>query len=358
MDAPLRPPSDADFQRWLRDGTLTSGQVEAIRGDLAAPACDESAPTSIPVPSREQRTKGLNVLDIAYYAGALLILGALGWFLGSQWDTFGPPGIFGISLAYAILFSYLGYLLRFRYGYPNAGGLLATCAVWMVPLMAYALEDWAGVWPGSRPGSYSGYFHWINGSWMVIELATAVVGVMVLRFIHFPFLVFPVALSVWFFSMDAAEMLSGHLIQSHDKDWISVGIGLIMLAASFLADRRFEMDLAFWGYFFGLSAFWGGLTDMDSGSELGKAIYAFINLVLLGLGIYLDRRAFLVFGSLGLLFYLYHLADAVFKNSPLFPFAVAFVGLAILLGAVYLQRHAQRISTSLDRFRPTRLRAR
>ena len=34
MAEPLRPPGDADFQRWLRDGTLSPGQVEAIRSDL------------------------------------------------------------------------------------------------------------------------------------------------------------------------------------------------------------------------------------------------------------------------------------------------------------------------------------
>ena len=36
-------------------------------------------------------------------------------------------------------------------------------------------------------------------------------------------------------------------------------------------------DYAFWGYLFGLMAFWGGLSAMHSDSELNKVLYCLLN---------------------------------------------------------------------------------
>lgn len=351
----LRPPSDADFQRWLRDATLSREQIEVLRSDLSASAPVDEATESVPL-SSESRGKGLDLLTVAYYAGGCLILAAMAWFLGSQWDHFAPRDIFLTTGCYAALLGYLGWLLRFRKGYPKAGGILITCAVWMVPIIVYALEDWAGIWPGGSRPSRTFWGRWENDAWIITEIATITAGILALRFVRFPFLVCPVAVSAWLLSIDMSELLRGDACSFHERAWITVAVGALMLVASFLADRRFEMDLSFWGYFFGLGSFWGGLTCQDSGSEWGKLAYASLNLVLVLLSVYLNRRVFLAFGSVGLLIYFYHLADGLFENSPFFPFAVAFLGLAIIVGAVCLQRFATRISGVLDRYRPARMR--
>ena len=105
-----------------------------------------------------------------------------------------------------------------------------------------------------------------------------------------------------------------------------------------------SQDFAFWCYLFGLMAFWGGLTSMDSGSEFNRAVYLVINLGLIGIALYLRRTVFLVFGAIGVHLYLGHLAYTVFKESFLFPFALAFLGLSLILVTVFAQSYVWRIA--------------
>jgi hypothetical protein len=81
---------------------------------------------------------------------------------------------------------------------------------------------------------------------------------------------------------------------------------------------------------------------MDSNSELGKLVYALINLCLIACSLVLRRRTFLVFGALGLFGYLGHLAYRVFNDSVLFPFILSLLGIAVIyLGMQYQRRHKQ-----------------
>ena len=115
-----------------------------------------------------------------------------------------------------------------------------------------------------------------------------------------------------------------------------------MLAIAYVADLRGRGgDFAFWGYLFGLMAFWGGLTSMDSNSELGKFLYCLINLGLMFCSLILRRITFIIFGSLGVFAYLGHLSYRVFQDSFVFPFALSFLGLGIIyLGIQYQRRRA------------------
>jgi hypothetical protein len=129
------------------------------------------------------------------------------------------------------------------------------------------------------------------------------------------------------------------------RRWVSVVVGLVTTLVGFGLDRTLHKsnqprseDFAFWCYLFGLMAFWGGLTSMDSNSELSRAIYALVNLGLIGLAVKLRRVTFLVFGAMGIYAYLGHLAYEVFKNSVLFPFILALMGLSLILATVWAQR--------------------
>jgi hypothetical protein len=73
-------------------------------------------------------------------------------------------------------------------------------------------------------------------------------------------------------------------------------------------------------------AFWGGLSLMESDSELRKLLYCLINLGLMFVAVFLERRAFLVFGAMGVFGYLGHLSYSIFKNSMLFPLALTLIG--------------------------------
>jgi hypothetical protein len=100
-----------------------------------------------------------------------------------------------------------------------------------------------------------------------------------------------------------------------------------MIIVAWTVDVRSRGGFAFWLHLFGLLAFWGGLTAMKSNSHLSAALYCLINVGLVGLGLFLQRRAYALFGGLGVAVYLRHLAERVFEDSLLDPFALSLIGL-------------------------------
>src|SRR5690348_16586884 len=94
-------------------------------------------------------SEGLNIPTVTCYLGALVIMSSLGWFLFDQWSDLGNGGLLACSAAFAVAFGAGGYWLDRRMHYRVAGGLLWTCAISLVPLMTYAIQQWLGVWPGA-----------------------------------------------------------------------------------------------------------------------------------------------------------------------------------------------------------------
>lgn len=159
-----------------------------------------------------------------------------------------------------------------------------------------------------------------------------------------PFLVMPVAVTLWYMSMDLTPFLFG----TADASWelrklVSLWFGLLMVLLAFWVDVRTQddRDYAFWLYLFGVVAFWCGLSLMRSDSEFNKFIYLCINLAMIFVGAALSRRVFAVFGGLGAAGYVGHLAYEVFRDSMLFPFVLTVIGLAVVaLGVVWQRREA------------------
>jgi hypothetical protein len=127
-----------------------------------------------------------------------------------------------------------------------------------------------------------------------------------------------------------------------------------MTLMAFWVDLRSRQgrDYAFWLYLFGVLTFWGGLTSMNSNSELGKFFYFSISLLLIAVGATLSRRVFAVFGGLGVAAYLGHLSHTLFKDSMLFPVALTVIGLALIAAGVVWQRREMAIGTWLRSFLP------
>ena len=93
-----------------------------------------------------------------------------------------------------------------------------------------------------------------------------------------------------------------------------------------------------------------------SDSELNKFIYFVINLLMIGIGVVLVRRVFVVFGGLGSSFYLGHLASSIFKDSWLFPISLTAIGLLIIYLGILWQKHEKTLTQSVQQKLPTALR--
>jgi len=95
---------------------------------------------------------------------------------------------------------------------------------------------------------------------------------------------------------------------------------------------------------FGVAA----VRQAEGASELGKAIYCLFNVGLLALAVILMRRAYALFGTLGIVGYLSHLADVVFKDSLMFPFALSLIGIAVIAAGLLYHRHERAIAAWLS----------
>ena len=314
----------------LRNAALKSG-ITSEQVDLLWQALQSTSP-------RVEKPK-FDVTHVAYYLGALIVIGAMGWFMNKAWEQFGGPGIFIIASCYAICFILAGRTLWNQNSH-IPGGLLFTMAVCMVPLATYGIERWTGFWPEHDPREYANFHPYINGSWLIMETTTIIAGLVALRSWRFPFLTAPIAYALWYMSMDLVDMLGNHQGMGwEEKQVVSCVFGGLMLLAAYLTDLHGKSaDLAFWGYLFGLMAFWGALSSMNSNSELGKFVYCLINLGLIFCSLALRRRVFIVFGALGLFGYLCHLAYRVFADSLLFPFVLSLLGIGIIFAGVQYQR--------------------
>jgi hypothetical protein len=286
---------------------------------------------------------------VAYYAGAVIVLSAMGWFITEAWDSLNGFGVALIATLYAAAFWRAGESL-WKTGMTTPGGLLFTMAVWMVPLAIHGLERGLNLWPQGDPGNYRGYYSWVKGSWVLMELGTIAAGALAIAYRPFPFLTFPIAFALWFMSMDLTPLLFGKTEYSWDeRKWVSMMFGMAVLLAAYLADlrNRVRQDFAFWGYLFGVLAFWGGLSMMEGGGEASKFVYCLINVAMIVVSVLLRQRVFLVFGALGVLGYLGHLSYRVFEDSLLFPVVLTVAGILLIYLGVLFQRHSKTIAASL-----------
>ena len=307
-------------------GVITDSQVEALWQALDG---------------RSDVRPRFDLAHLAYYFGALIVMSAMGWFMTLAWEELGGGGISAISALYALCFVLTGRTL-WRQGLRVPGGLLITLAIWMTPLIIYGLERLSGIWPQGDPGTYRDFHIWVKGSWFLMEVGMIIAGVVALRFIRFPFVTFPIAFALWYMSMDLTPLLFGkEEFAWHERLWVSCWFGLAMLLVAYCVDKRTEEDYAFWGYLFGLSAFWGGLSMMESGNEWRRFLYCLINVGLMLLSVLLQRRVFMVFGAIGVFGYLGYLSYDVFKDSLMFPFALSFLGVLIIAVGVAYQRRRE-----------------
>jgi hypothetical protein len=326
--------SKSDLARAATEGVITAEQADRLWATL------ERDPNLTHAK--------FDVANVAYYFGALVVMSALGWLMNLGWERFGSIGIFLLATLYALLFTLAGRTLWYKENLTIPGGLLFTLAVWMTPLAIYGLERMTGVWPQDAPENFQSYHIWIKGSWIVMEVGTVLAGLITLKFIRFPFLTFPIAFSLWYMSMDLTPLLVGKQAFSwHERLWVSLCFGLLVLLVTYAVDRRTKDDYAFWGYLFGLAAFWGGLSLMDSNSEWNKFLYCLINIGLIFLAVFLQRRVFVVFGACGVFGYLGHLSYSVFKDSFLFPLVLSFLGLVVIFLGVQYQRQRDEIEAAI-----------
>ncbi len=305
--------------------------------------------------SGNARFNGTHVL---YYLGGMLAIGAATVFAGLAIESLGMAALLGLSVLYALVA--IGAALKFeKHNLGVPAGIFATLAIALVPLVVFALQHVLGMWPEGANAHYRDYHRWIDWRWMVMELATLAVGAVMLWRFRYPFLVMPLAVTLWYLGMDIVPALVAHA----DASWalrkqITLLFGLLMLLFAFFVDlrSRHTKDYAFWLYLFGVMTFWGAMSSMGSGQLSGKFIYLAINFLMIFIGAILGRRVFAVFGGIGIMLVLGKLSWDTFKDSFSFAVVLTLLGFALIGIGVWWSKHEAAISAKLRALLPQSLR--
>ncbi|HWW48910.1 MAG TPA: hypothetical protein VNZ94_13815 [Xanthobacteraceae bacterium] len=344
--------SSNDLRAAADAGVISADQLASL---LAFLGSRPSAPADQP--------RAFDMVHVLWYAGALIVMSAMGLFSTLAFSAMGGVALTITALVYAVLFAAGGHYLWHTKGLRTPGGLLIAIAVSMAPLAVFGIQEAYGFFEdmSKRTATVRGFYHYINGSWIYMEMAAVAAAALALRFYRFPFLVLIIAFALWFFSMDLAPLLGKKPFDFEVQRQVSIWFGLaIIIAAMIVNVRQRSGDYAFWLYLFGVLTFWGGITAASDGTALAKALYCAMNVGFLAIAVFLGRQVFAVFGTLGIAIYLGDLANNVFQDSLLFPFALSLIGVAVIgLGLFYHRRQAairrwldDRLPPALQKLRP------
>lgn len=346
-----------DFEKAVSAGIITGEQARQLTAFFAT--------TTPPVPPVAAPARSGPVFDLAHvlwYAGALIVIGAMGLFSTLAFSQMGAPALLVTSAVYMMAFWLVGGHLWDARGLTTPGGLLIAVAVSMVPLLVFSVQDMAGWWDkAGKPGAVRDFYIWIKGGWLPMEVATIGAALFAIRRYPFGFIAMLAALSLWFMSMDLADWLIPKGQHGWKDTWemqrkVSMWFGLALLPFAWWTDlKQQRADYAFWLHMAAIMAFWGGLTAQHSDSELAKFAYCMINVALVGLSVFLSRRVYAVFGTMGVVGYLGYLAEKVFKDSLLFPFALSALGIAVIALGLWYFRHREAINARMEQWIPAAL---
>ena len=285
--------------------------------------------------SRENSSPMSNFL---YYLGAMIVIGAMSWLMNTAWEKFQGFGLFSIAVVYVAVFCWLAWY--FKQKSTVLSGLFVVMAVCMTPIGVFGLQSGLGIWPYEAPGTYRSFYRYVRGGWFMMELSSIAVGIFSLRYSRIPFAMMPIAFILWFASMDITPIIAGADYNWDVRKQVSIVFGLVMTGMALAVERRQEIDYAKWLYIFGAITFWGGLSLLQSDSELSKFIYSLINIGMMICGVLLNRKVFIVLGGIGFFGYLGYLSWSVFQNSIVFPFVLTVLGLAVVyLGWLYHKKY-------------------
>lgn len=342
------------------------------RSDLDAAAAaglitpDQVAPLWNFLGPRVDAKPRFGLTHVLYYLGGMLAIGAMSLFMTLGWEQFGGWGVFFMALLY------FGVAWRFaarfeRQQLPIPMGIMATLAVVLVPLAVWGVQHGLGWWVDApQADQYRDYHRYIDWRWLTLELSTLAAGVLMLWRWRAPFMVMPIAVTLWYMGMDLAMLLispdetwvRGEAAWTFRK-WFALSFGLITVLIAFLVDlrNRSPRDYGFWLYLFGLLGFWCALTSLGSGALAGKLAYLAINLALVLAGATLCRRTFTVFGALGVAIVLGDFSYHLFRDSWLFPIALSAIGLGVIYLGIWWNRHEGALAQHLQRHLPAQLQA-
>lgn len=231
-----------------------------------------------------------------------------------------------------------------RTGYPVAAGLLTLLAVVMAPLAGWALLSIAGWWWAPARGRFD-IFDELR--WVPLDLVLTLAALVALRRVRVGLLALPACAGLWLALVHLRPLLRDPWLGHHVDPYLNVTTGLAFLAAGFAIDRRRAArrvadDPAPWSHVVGLLTILVAVADLWGDVRGVPHVALLLALLSIAIGLRVARLPYVLAGAAGVLAYMGHLVGE-FRDTALFPVALALAGAAVIAMAVLLQRRYPRL---------------
>ena len=324
MESTMRQQDRKQLKAAVMQGIISQQQLEALEYFL-----DTQTDTSI-----------LNGFYLLYYLGGGLSIVALLFFLTTSWQNLDGSGIAAINLFYAVISLALALWFNKKQEF-LASGICAALTFCTIPLVLYGVIDAMELWPSAY--NLKDVLHHPNLSVLAVEFITLLLGTCLLFYFRQTFLMLPMMVCLLFLFTSTAYLLQTYFHYKSDEQNIMMVFGFATCIITAFSERYVKIttlqDFYYWPYLLGALVFWLGLTF----SWKGALTYLMINLILMGLGLWVRRLVFIVLAAIGLFLGLGTLAFNWFNNSLGFALILATFGLILLSITVWLHQYRDRL---------------
>ncbi|MDQ3168104.1 MAG: hypothetical protein M3P94_05590 [Chloroflexota bacterium] len=358
MDDPTwqRTNSNADLDEWVAEGLIGPAQAASIRSRtdrrdhlrdpvaFVIPGAGGELHGTLPGDTPAAGTKsspGERLQQIAYYIGGFTILFAFTIFVGLGWEDLADPTRLTIVVVTMATLTAIGIALR-RAGALTGGNVLVFGATGLTPLLTFEILKVTGLWDGGEDAeTYRSFFRRVDESWLILEIVSIAVAIIVVGWIRFPLVTLLIAFWSYYLSLDVAEAFWADGPTGEQRSLVFAGVGLLMIIVGTDLHRRDLRPYAFWFWLFGLIGAQGGVgafalqNDRDIWAGLG---FLTLSMAWIVMSVWLSSTSFLVFGALGCYAYVSYLAFDIFDGALGFVVTLGAVGLFIILTTFSYQR--------------------
>lgn len=302
----------------------------------------------------DKNSPAFNTTTVFYYVGAGLSSLALALLFGLTWSRFGAIGLLSTALTGLIILGVVLLKLR-KSHYIVPSSLIAFLITLVVPVIVYSAQILLGFWPESL--DFLSHHHGLSQLVLIIEIVTVIAALGLLLITHYPLLLLPITAATYFLTLTAAHLILGKIFFDM-ASIITIWFGLVLIIIGLIVDivTRHTKDYAFWPYLIGMISFWFVLMMRLMAGEVSDFFCFVIDLLLIGFGIAVSRKMFVIAGVIGCYFYVTHLVNQFVDDRWLVVGLFAVMGLGIIWLGIIWQKHEVVINQRVQKWLPQVLR--